>query len=154
MKTKILHSLFILFVCSFLTVTEAYSQDDTKRPVITLIAPGEGHTLQTGKAIHFDMDLADDTMLESYRVEIHNNFDGHSHTKANEGSSYPSIFNKTWDVSGSKSRHIHHHGITIPADAAEGNYHFVIYCKDAAGNESSVIRNVTLSKEAGTTYHH
>ena len=29
--------------------------------------------------VHFEMDLSDDVMLKSYKIEIHSNFDHHSH---------------------------------------------------------------------------
>ncbi|MDR2928788.1 MAG: DUF4625 domain-containing protein [Cytophagaceae bacterium] len=34
-----------------------------------------------------------------------------------------------------------------------GNYHFVVYCTDAAGNESHVVCNIILSAEAGEYNH-
>ena len=150
MKFKfILLALLLLFTVTFLKA----QTNDTKKPVITLIAPAEGNMLQIGQAIHFDMDLDDDVMLKFYKVEIHENTDGHVHS-ANETKRYPAIFDQTWDISGHKHRQIHHHGIVIPANAKEGSYHFVVYCIDAAGNESSVVRNVILSSTRGTHYHH
>lgn len=123
-------------------------------PKITLIAPAENDVLQIGKAIHFDMDLDDAASLQSYRVEIHPNFDGHSHSKAEEGKAYPSIFDKSWDLQGVTKKNVHHHGIVIPADAKEGIYHLVIYCTNVDGEQSTIIRTVHVSRQPGTQYHH
>lgn len=49
------------------------------------------------------------------------------------------------DVSGLKNAKIHHHDIVIPADAAPGDYHLVVWCTDAAGNQTEVARNIVLS---------
>ena len=32
-----------------------------------------------GKGVHFEMNLSDDVMLRSYKINIHNNFDHHGH---------------------------------------------------------------------------
>jgi len=150
--------LFIVLIgCIFPNVKavgKTEKQNNPSAPRITLIAPGENDILQIGKAIHFDMDLEDEGLLGSYRVEIHENADGHAHTQENEKTTYPTIFDRTWDVSGVKQKHIHHHGIVIPADAKEGIYHFIIYCTNADGGQSRIIRTVHLSKGQGTQYRH
>ncbi|MDH6313237.1 hypothetical protein M2137_002027 [Parabacteroides sp. PFB2-10] len=125
----------------------------TKGPKITLMAPAENDILQIGKAVHFDMDLADTKLLDSYRVEIHDNFDGHAHTGGADEVARPTVFDKTYDVSGSTQKQVHHHGVVIPEKAREGVYHFIIICKNVDGGESRVIRTVTLSKGQGTLYH-
>ncbi len=155
MKTKVFLSILYVFAISFSTVVSANDEvNDSKGPVITLIAPAENDVLQIGKAIHFDMDLADNEMLDSYRVEIHDNFDGHAHTSADKDKKYPNIFDKAYDVSGAKEKRVHHHGIVIPPNAKEGVYHFIITCKNASGTESRIIRSVMISRDKGTIYHH
>lgn len=130
-------------------------QPQAKGPKITLIAPAENDILQIGKAIHFDMDLAtSEGLLESYRVEIHDNSDGHAHNAGTDEIIRPTVFDKTYDVSGETTKRVHHHGIVIPEKAKEGSYHFVIICKNNNGAESRVIRTVMLSKNQGTVYQH
>lgn len=155
MKTKLLIAIFCLSVCMF--SSQAVISPETSHsngPRITLIAPGENDILQIGKAIHFDMDLADENMLANYRVEIHENFDGHAHNNPETDKVYPNIFDKTYDVSGSKTKQVHHHGIVIPANAKEGFYHFIITCTNADGKKSRIVRSVMISKDKGTIYHH
>ena len=63
-------------------------------------------------------------------------------------------FNRSYDVSGQKTAHIHHHDIVIPANATAGDYHLMVYCTDAAGNESYIARNIKLSNEVEDEDHH
>jgi hypothetical protein len=148
MKTNIYISVICLMAAfSFLVVS--CEESDTTKPVINLIEPEDGDSLQIGDDIHFEMELSDNEELKSYKVEIHNNFDNHGHTRAgNSEETVAFTFEKTWNVSG-KNTHVHHHEIFIPENATEGNYHLMVYCTDAAGNESYVAKNVVLSHEAG-----
>lgn len=129
---------------------------DTTKPVIALESPAEGEVLAIGgeHGVHFEMDLSDDVMLKSYKIEIHNNFDHHSHGTRVAEATVAFTFHKSYDVSGQKTVHVHHHDIQIPANATPGEYHLMVYCTDAAGNESHLARNIVLSKEKGTDGHH
>lgn len=156
MKTAFYLSIVSILAVSalFVSCSDDEKDGDTTKPIINLIEPKEGAMLKPGFTIHFVMELSDDVMLGSYKVEIHNNFDGHTHTKAEAGETVPFAFNRSWDdVKGLKNKHIHHHDILIPANATEGNYHLMVYCTDAAGNESYVARNIVLSKDGATGEH-
>lgn len=50
--------------------------------------------------------------------------------------------------------HVHHHDVVIPENALEGNYHLVVYCTDAAGNQSLVAREIVLYHDADEHHHH
>lgn len=154
MKTTVL-SAIILFTLSFGLISCSEDSSDTVKPTILLNAPEEGALLKVGSHIHFEMDLEDNEELRSYKVEIHSNFDNHGHdTKAESTDETVAFsFNRSWDVSGSKNAHIHHHEIEIPANATHGAYHFMVYCTDAAGNESHLARNITLSEEGHDGHH-
>ena len=156
MKTTI-NILFvpITILCATLPLLACGDNDgDTTPPIIHLIAPAEGDTLLIGSKVHFDMELFDNEMLSSYKVEIHNNFDGHTHhrTHGNEAG-IPYSFQKVWDVSGKRNTKIHHHEIEIWSNAHPGRYHLMIYCSDIAGNEAYVARNIVLSHD-GVTHDH
>lgn len=131
---------------------------DTIKPLIELHEPEEGQALEIGNehGVHFEMDLSDDVMLKSYKIEIHSNFDHHSHG-GNSRTVLETVdfsFNRSYDVSGQKTAHIHHHDIVIPANATAGDYHLMVYCTDAAGNESYIARNIKLSNEVEDEDHH
>ena len=104
--------------------------------------------------MHFEMELSDDVMLKSYKIEIHNNFDHHSHDTRVTGATVDFTFNRSYDVSEQRTVHIHHHDIVIPANATPGDYHLMVYCTDAAGNEAHVARNIVLSTTGGNDGHH
>ena len=147
MRTKLylpIISLLAMFVFVFISCDD--SDSDTTKPVIELHEPEEGQALKIGSeyGVHFEMDLSDDVMLKSYMIEIHSNFDHHSHGKSRvAGETVDFSFNKSYDISGKKAAHIHHHDIMIPKDATPGDYHLMVYCTDAAGNETYVAVSYT-----------
>lgn len=159
MKTTSYFSIVcLLAICSFGFIScEKDDKGDVTKPVINLIEPEEGDVLKIGdeSGVHFEMELSDDVMLKSYKVNIHNNFDHHDHatTKA-DAETVPFFFEKTYDVSGKKNAHVHHHEIVIPANATPGDYHLMVWCTDAAGNESELARNIVLSTEGGEDHDH
>lgn len=122
---------------------------DTEKPIIKLESPEEHQILYAGNDIHFEVEFSDNIELKSYKVDIHDNFDGHSHKKTkHEGAIWH--FQQSWNFEvGKKNAHIHHHEIVIPTEIegeeiATGDYHFMVYCTDAAGNESWTAREIEI----------
>lgn len=143
-----LASLFILSACS-----ESDAADTTK-PVINLIEPADNDTLRIGADVHLEMELSDDVMLGSYKIEIHNNFNDHTHGTKTVAEEMPFAFNRSWDLTGKRNATIHHHEIVIPENAQPGKYHLMVYCTDEAGNESYAARSIVLSHEGGEDHDH
>lgn len=152
MKTNIFP---ILCLAATVSIVSCNKNSDTTKPVINLIEPAEGDALEIGADVHFEMDLSDNEMLQSYKVEIHNNFDHHDHeaTRAEDDETVPFYFENSWDVSGHKNTHIHHHEIFIAANATPGDYHLEVFCTDASGNESFIVVNIELNYE-GSEHEH
>ena len=150
MKTKNKFGIVCLIAISSIFFYSC-EDGDTEKPVINLIEPAEGDVLKIGSDIHFEMELSDNVMLKSYKVEIHSNFDGHVHVRSTN-STVDFTFNKSWNVP-QKNASVHHHEIEIPDNATPGGYHLVVYCTDVAGNESHVARNVVLS-HTGEEHEH
>ena len=79
MKTKFYFLVIsLLAICSVcLPACDNDEKGDVTKPVIDLIEPEEGAVLKigNGKGVHFEMNLSDDVMLRSYKINIHNNFD-------------------------------------------------------------------------------
>lgn len=158
MKTKIFY-----FIISTLLLTNIFTScendKDTTPPVIELISPAENQSLLIGNThgIHLDMNLSDNEMLASYKIEIHNNFDGHEHSRNGqngmENEPIPFFFSKSWNLTGLRNTNIHHHEIVIPANTIAGKYHMIIHCTDAAGNESHIARNIILSNDGDDQSH-
>lgn len=125
---------------------------DTTKPVITLDEPEDDESLRIGESVHFECDFSDDVALGSYLIEIHNNFDGHGHkTRADE--TVPFSIKKSYDLNNLRNTHVHHHDIVISDNATPGAYHLVVYCTDAAGNQSMVARDIILSHDAESHDH-
>jgi hypothetical protein len=127
------------------------SAPDTTKPVINLIEPEDGDVLGIGESVHFEMELSDNDRLNEYKVEIHSNFDGHSHSalRADETPTVDFFFEHTWaDISGKRNATVHHHEIVIPSDATPGAYHLEVFVTDMSGNEAFIVRNIELSHDA------
>ena len=153
-KYYILSAITSVFV--FILALTSCSKDDvdTTAPVIELDEPEDGDELLIGTGIHFECDFSDDVMLGSYMIEIHSNFDGHSHKVSSRAGEEPFFIKKSYDLSGLRNTHVHHHDVVIPENATPGNYHLVVYCTDAAGNQSLVAREIVLSHDAEEHHHH
>ena len=148
----LLATLTIVSTLSFVSCED--DKGDTTPPVIRLLSPAEGERLEIGEAIHFEMEVSDNEALGSYKIDIHNNFNGHEHSHTYSSSdddisvteTISFAFQQSWnDISGKRNALVHHHNITIPTNATPGNYHFMVYCTDAAGNESYVACSVILT---------
>ncbi|MCD8184148.1 MAG: DUF4625 domain-containing protein [Bacteroides sp.] len=153
MKTK----LFIPAICLLAGLSFLASCDDNDKtsdvtpPIISLIEPEEGAELLIGSenGVHLEMDLTDDVELKSYRINVHSNFDHHGHTTRADDGTVASSFDQVYDdAAGKKNHHVHMHDIKIPANATPGDYHLMIYCTDAAKNETYIARNIVLSTTA------
>ena len=78
MKTKFYFLVIsLLAICSVcLPACDNDEKGDVTKPVIDLIEPEEGAVLKigNGKGVHFEMNLSDDVMLRSYKINIHNKY--------------------------------------------------------------------------------
>lgn len=157
MKKNIFFYVLSVVLCfSFYACSE--DDADTTKPVIMLDEPEDGDSLRIGESVHFEADFSDDEALGSYLIEIHNNFDGHNHkvssSQTRSEETVPFSLKKSYDLSNLRNTHVHHHDIVIPENATPGAYHLVVYCTDAAGNQSMVARDIILSLDAESHHHH
>ncbi len=134
---KKLNFLLMYFVAALLLVScssddedDSTVQPDTERPVVTLNRPTDGEKFEPGDRIHADGNITDNVALSQMRIDVHWAGDGHSHGKTSNRWEYVEDI----DISGT-SWDFHEH-ITIPDDAEDGKYHFIVYALDAAGNQS------------------
>lgn len=153
MKKLYILSILVLAFTFIITSCSKKEDTDTTLPTITLNEPEDGDSLRIGADVHFECDFQDDVMLGSYLIEIHNNFDGHSHKSTRAEGEVPFFFKKSYDLSGLRNSHEHHHDVVIPENTQEGKYHLVVYCTDAAGNQSLVARDIVLSHNAAEHHH-
>ena len=140
-----------LTAIAFTALTACSKDGDTTKPVINLHEPENEEYFQLGTTLHLDMDLTDNESLDEYKVDIHWAA-GHTHTRAEAEAA--AIYTNTWtDAKGLKSKYVHH-DITLPADAAPGEYHLIVYCTDAAGNEAHAVVTIDLGTEPGESHEH
>ncbi len=102
---------------------------DTEAPVITVASPVKGGTFEAGSQIRFEAEIEDNVGLAICNVNIHSNFDGHSHGRI---AASPLSFEKSFTLTGKKASISEL--IDIPSDATPGNYHFIVKAIDEARN--------------------
>lgn len=109
---------------------------DNTRPLISNVSTGRAdNTFGVGQTIQLRARLSDETELGQYKVEIHDNFDGHTHGKTS--STVPFEFKKIVSISGKVHELVE--DIKIPENSASGPYHLIIFCIDKQGNEAEFV---------------
>ncbi|MBW2961611.1 DUF4625 domain-containing protein [Mesonia aestuariivivens] len=153
---KLNKNIYYLFtLITILGLASCSSDDDSSNgldnlpPVISINEPTQDEAVAVGGEVHLDVDLEDDVELASYKIDVHNDFDGHTHT------SRPSSIQQTlpWALSqteeleaGQTAHHIHKH-LEVPANAAEGAYHVGIIALDQAGNQSEAYVKIIVGED-------
>ncbi len=159
MKKLFLLGFTLLAAVIFLSCEK---EKDTLKPVIKLNSPAQNAELKVignDHGIHFDAEFSDNEALASYAVDIHANFDGHTHSAARAEHaedgvpfSYKKVFTS---IDGKMNDHVHHHEIVIPEKDKdgkpflEGKYHIIVQCLDKAGNQSQVAHDIVLLHSDG-----
>jgi len=141
MKKIILSSA--IFGLLFFTACEDDNEVvDVTAPTITLSEPGTGEAFDAGDAVHFEALFEDDIALATYSINIHDNFDGHSHGRL-AATSFE--YSQSFDLSGTSDDV--HEDIDIPSDAFAGPYHMVVEAIDAAGNSTTFADGSSIETE-------
>lgn len=139
-----------LSAAALLTAIAACSSDDetvkdTQKPAISEAGitpnPVDCQTYSRGEAIPFQYIFTDNMELGSYNIEIHNNFDHHTHgTSATDcpldkekTATNPWVFNKDYTIPAGSTTYKGRVDIQIPGDIEPGDYHFMIRVTDKAG---------------------
>lgn len=148
---KFLTTMKKILFYSFLTVVLAAckaSDKDVTYPQISDddFLPQDCAEYHAGEVMHVHFVCSDDTELGSFSIEIHGNFDHHTHGTSSveceehhehggEGASEPQgwVYNKDYAIPAGSVQYTGDIDIEIPADAAEGDYHFMLRLTDHAG---------------------
>lgn len=124
------------------------SDDDTKDmtyPVINtsdiVEIPTDCDVFRRGEVIPFSYLFTDDTELGSYNIEIHHNFDHHTHSTSSvecpmEPTKKPVnawVYNQDFTIPAGQLTYTAKHDIKIPSDIDTGDYHFMVRLTDRAG---------------------
>ena len=120
-------------------------QKDMLQPVISdtgIVAdPIDCQVYHRGDVIPFHYLFTDDTELGAYNIEIHNNFDHHTHSTssvecpvdAKKDPVKPWIFSQDYTIPAGQRSYDARHDIQIPVDIDTGDYHFMVRLTDHAG---------------------
>jgi hypothetical protein len=145
----ILRKYAIAFGFSGLAFFAGCSKDektvDTEYPVIDISVqdafPKQCSELNRGETVRFRALLKDNVRLGSFSVDIHHNFDHHSHsTEVNnctmdpvKAPVNPFLYIRSFPVPEGTSSYSANVDIPVPADIDPGDYHFMILLTDAEG---------------------
>ena len=105
---------------------------DVGKPTITSVNFLNGASIPAGDSLNVRITFSDNMELSEAFVEVHENFEGHKHGKANvkyDGSQILSL-------SGTNAEETTN--LLVPANTAAGPYHLEISVLDAEGNRSDV----------------
>lgn len=161
MKKKFYMGIAAL-ICTLVITLNACIKDekDMTPPVITdegiTANPINCQVYHPGEVIPFLYVFTDDTELGSFNIEIHGNFDHHSHSTESddhdhnheagecehhhdedddehddEGKAW--VYNQSFDIPAGQRSYRASFDIPIPTDIRHGDYHFMIRLTDSAG---------------------
>jgi hypothetical protein len=142
---NITKTISLVFIALVLFTTCKKSEIDDQKPEIDMsIAgafPANCDTLYLGETFTFKAMFTDNAQLGSYSIDIHNNFDHHSHsTEVSECNLSPIkqpvnpfLFIHEYDIPEGNIKHEANISITIPEGYDEGDYHFFISLTDHSG---------------------
>ncbi len=142
MKTRI---LIFLFLVVLLLSCDNKKKIDEEKPIINLAKEGSFpvgcDTFEKGKNYNIVLFFEDNFELGSYSIEIHHNFDHHTHTTetidcelgSKKKPVNPWKFIKSYDIPASKKEFLTKNSLKVPTDIDAGDYHFVIQLTDKEG---------------------
>ena len=123
---------------------EANAVDDTY-PVIDITAgnafPKQCSVVERGKSFTFRATFSDNVALGSVSVDVHHNFDHHSHSTevsacemdAVKPAVKPFLLIQDFPLAAGLTSHVLEKEIVVPADVDPGDYHFLVRVTDKAG---------------------
>ncbi|WP_062058891.1 DUF4625 domain-containing protein [Aquimarina longa] len=137
-------SAFILIGCS----KDDEDQKDLDKPTITVAYkdgfPKSCTTLKKGQEHIISVKVSDNLELASYGIDVHNNFDHHTHddqgTKCDlnpvKSPKNPFVYLENKPIQGKVKQFEIKHILKIPADIDTGDYHCQISVVDITGWQS------------------
>ena len=143
---------YTLLIFSSLLIASCSSDDsidkDEEKPTISINYAGgfpqSCTELQKGQTYNFRAKVADNQALASYSLDIHHNFDHHTHDDQGEPCELapikqainPMIFMQNYTIQGGQTSYEINVSITIPNDIDTGDYHCSYSVTDETGWQS------------------
>jgi len=151
-----MNDIKIAILIFFIMLSFACNRDpiDDQKPVIDMNGedsfPNNCDTLYLGSSFTFRALFTDNVQLGSFSIDIHNNFDHHSHsTDVNECQLLPVktpvnpfVFIKEYEIPAGLDEYQAVTEISIPENYDEGDYHFFVSLTDREGWRS--VKGISL----------
>jgi uncharacterized membrane protein len=120
------------------------SQDDvdTEKPVIEVNEPLNLAEYHPGDEIHVDIEFSDNVGLTEFKIDIHYGGD-HGHKSLLDEIEWNFLHIEALE---GRNKIVQMH-IDIPQNAKHGEYHFLVYCTDKAGNEAMAALEIDIEGE-------
>lgn len=148
-KTNTLFILLMLLV-GILSCTkdDNKTEKDTEKPAITINYDGgfpkSCEELERGKTYTFKVQVSDNVGLASYAIEIHHNFDHHTHDDQGSNCELEPVKSpknpfkhlESYSIESKPKKYEISQEIIIPDDVDTGNYHCQISVIDLTGWQS------------------
>lgn len=142
--------LFLLaFVLCLLAACSSSSDDngtkDKEKPVISdkdiVASPTDCQVYKRGETIPVRYLFKDNMELGSFNIEIHNNFDHHTHSTSaadcpldeKKSAVNPWVYNESFDIPAGRKEYASTVDIKIPDNIDTGDYHFMLRLTDKVG---------------------
>ena len=138
--------LSLLLLCALCACgSDDEDSKDMTYPVINttdiVAIPTDCQVVKRGDIIPFNCLFTDNAELGAYNIEIHNNFEHHTHgttssecqMDAKKEPVKPWVYNQDFTIPAGQRSYTARHDIAIPADIDTGDYHFMVRLTDRAG---------------------
>lgn len=137
----------IFYLAIFLLLPSCGQEEDhdMEKPVIdmngTSAFPLTCDIVYRGESFTFKALFTDNRELGNYNIEIHNNFDHHSHSTDDVDCEpdekkkpvKPFVYNKSFPIPDGETSYEAENSIYVPEDVDTGDYHFMIRLTDKSG---------------------
>lgn len=161
-------SIHYISICTLLlSACDSGSEDekpDTQVPSISLEDSNPGYStdnicglpethvfpLLSEQTLEIDLHFTDDKELSQYKIDIHHNFDCHSHGRRSE-TGEPWFVARIEKLEGKEQQITER--LTVPANVAAGDYHLLVYCLDKVGNEAQPLVYSMKIRNRNDTQH-
>ncbi|MDR1718552.1 MAG: DUF4625 domain-containing protein [Dysgonamonadaceae bacterium] len=129
-------------------------EKDMQKPEIQIGYPHNCAELQRGERYTFRAQFTDNIELGSYNIEIHHNFDHHSHSTDSEECESDAaktpvnawVFNQDYAIPAGSRTYTANVEITVPADIDAGDYHFMVRLTDRSGWQQLAAKSIKIRK--------
>ncbi|WP_343563154.1 DUF4625 domain-containing protein [Sphingobacterium sp.] len=139
------YALVALITVSTIACKKEKENIDSEKPTIDISGatafPKQCSQIKRGSTVTFRAQLSDNIALGSYSIDVHHNFDHHSHSTEVEECTLepikkpvkPFVLVKSVNIPGQPQQYDAQLQIDVPADVDPGNYHFMIRVTDQSG---------------------